>query len=179
MFFSFDDPSDIIRLTEGHPEFRPLYELIYRICRNMEKVMGIFSEELLWLDRNTTQYMIDEMQDEIDEMKGAMDEMKSTINQQQLLLAEERQKARLQLAEERQKMQLLLTEEQQKVQNQNLITLIKQVRNLTTKGISPEECALLLDADECQVRTIHELLQKYPNAQDADIYNYMDNSTHS
>ena len=141
--------------------------------------MGIFSEELLWLDRNTTQYMIDEMQDEIDEMKGAMDEMKSTINQQQLLLAEERQKARLQLAEERQKMQLLLTEEQQKVQNQNLITLIKQVRNLTTKGISPEECALLLDADECQVRTIHELLQKYPNAQDADIYNYMDNSTHS
>ena len=34
------------------------------MCRNTEKVMNMFSKELRELDRNTVQYMIDEMQEE-------------------------------------------------------------------------------------------------------------------
>ena len=43
-----------------------MYEEIYVMCQNVEKVMEMFSKELIQLDRNTVQYMIDEMQDTID-----------------------------------------------------------------------------------------------------------------
>lgn len=65
-FFSEDEPSRIAELICAYPEFKFMYEDIYRICRNTEEIMGIFSEELRILDRNTVQLMIDEMQDELD-----------------------------------------------------------------------------------------------------------------
>ncbi len=46
-----------------------MYQQIYEICRNTERVMGLYSEELKILDKNTVQLMIDEMQDEIDGQK--------------------------------------------------------------------------------------------------------------
>lgn len=69
MFLCTDKPGEIVRLVEDWPEFRPLYETVYNVCRNTEKVMGFFSEELRELDRNTVQYMMDEMQDEIDGLR--------------------------------------------------------------------------------------------------------------
>ena len=33
-------------LLESYPEFRVLYEEIYELCRNVEKVMEMFSKEL-------------------------------------------------------------------------------------------------------------------------------------
>lgn len=39
------------------------------MCLNMERVIGMFSKELQELDRNTVQYMIDEMEEEIDEQQ--------------------------------------------------------------------------------------------------------------
>lgn len=41
----------------------------WNCCRNTERVMELFSEELKILDRNTVQLMIDEMQEEIDVQK--------------------------------------------------------------------------------------------------------------
>ena len=58
-FLSVDDPEWIERLIQQYPEFIPLYEEVYAICMNVERVMGIFSEELKILDRNTVQLMID------------------------------------------------------------------------------------------------------------------------
>ena len=46
--------------------FRQMYGDVYEVCQNMEKVMGMFSEELREMDRNTVQYMIDEMQATLD-----------------------------------------------------------------------------------------------------------------
>ncbi len=63
-FLSSDDPEDIIALIEKYPEFKPMYGQIYEICQNIEQVMGMFSKELYELDRNTVQYMIDELQKE-------------------------------------------------------------------------------------------------------------------
>ena len=86
----------IEEIIEAYPEFRGMYEDVYEICRNIEGVMTMFSKELLELDRNTVQYMIDEMQDEInaqrgtigelhekvDVQKGTIDEQKETIDEQ-------------------------------------------------------------------------------------------------
>ena len=90
LFFASDDPNDIIRLIKEYPEFQAMYEQAYQICRNVEDIMGLFSEELKILDRNTVLYMIDEMQNALDEHKAtildqlnAIDEHKATINSQQ------------------------------------------------------------------------------------------------
>jgi hypothetical protein len=80
-FLSVDDPEWIEKLILQYPEFIPLYEEVYAICKNVERVMGIFSEELKILDKNTVQLMIDEMQDEIDGMKDKMDGMKTLLGQ--------------------------------------------------------------------------------------------------
>lgn len=68
-FLSVDDPEMIVELIRKYPQFRKYYEEIYQLCRNTEKVMNMFSKELQELDKNTVQYMIDEMQDVIDEQK--------------------------------------------------------------------------------------------------------------
>ena len=72
-FLSSDAPEDICALLECYPDFRDLYEHVYQICRNMENIMGIFSEELLQMDRNTVQYMIDEMPETIDQRNESTD----------------------------------------------------------------------------------------------------------
>ena len=67
-FFCRDEPETILNLIEKYPEFKPLYEDVYELCRNVEGVMQLFSKELLEMDRNTVRLMIDEMQEEIDGM---------------------------------------------------------------------------------------------------------------
>ena len=82
-FFSCDEPEIIISLIEQYPEFRPMYEQVYDICRNVERVMGMFSKELLEMDRNTVIYMIDELQAKLDgkdeELKARVEEMKGMV----------------------------------------------------------------------------------------------------
>lgn len=60
-----------------------IYEEGYEICRNVERVMEMFSKELYELDRNTVQYMIDEMQDTINEQKDELSERDRTIKELQ------------------------------------------------------------------------------------------------
>ena len=49
------------------------------MCRNVENVMGFFSEELREMDRNTVRYMINELQKEVNLQKAAIAEKDSTI----------------------------------------------------------------------------------------------------
>ena len=79
MFCSTQDPERIIELIDKYPMFRQMYGDVYEVCRNMEKVMGMFSEELREMDRNTVQYMIDEMQATIDAQAAALEEEKKLI----------------------------------------------------------------------------------------------------
>ncbi len=78
-FLSADEPEMIEMLIDFYPQFQTYYREIYELCRNMEKVMGMFSKELLELDKNTVQYMIDEMQNEIDAQKGKLSEQEQMI----------------------------------------------------------------------------------------------------
>lgn len=47
IFLSDDNPETIIRLIDTYPEFRDMYEEIYDLCLNTEKVMNMVSKELL------------------------------------------------------------------------------------------------------------------------------------
>lgn len=65
-FLSSDEPEDIVGLITDYPEFKVIYDEVYNLCLNVEKVMEMFSKELKELDQNTVQLMIDEMQEELD-----------------------------------------------------------------------------------------------------------------
>ena len=90
-FFSSDRPEDIIDLIEAYPEFKPMYEDVYKLCVDTGRVMSMFSEELYELDRNTMKLMVDEMQDEIDEKQNEIDEKQNEIDDLQKKLAEEKE----------------------------------------------------------------------------------------
>lgn len=79
-FLSDDRPERIIEVIRKYPEFKPMYETLYQMCMNIERVMNMFfSEELRILDRNTVQYMIDEQQKEIEEQKEEISAQKEEI----------------------------------------------------------------------------------------------------
>lgn len=80
-FLSVDDPEWIVKLIEQYPEFIPLYKDVYTMCQNTEKIMGIFSEELKILDKNTVQLMIDEMQDAIDSQNELLAHQNKELSQ--------------------------------------------------------------------------------------------------
>ncbi len=90
MFFASEEPERIIELIESYPGFREIYGDIYEICLNMEKVMRMYSKELQELDRNTVQYMIDEMQETIDAQKQALNEQSETIKSQAQIISEQK-----------------------------------------------------------------------------------------
>ena len=90
MCFASEEPERIIELIESYPGFREIYRDIYEICLNMEKVMGMYSKELQELDRNTVQYMIDEMQETIDAQKQALNEQSETIKSQAQIISEQK-----------------------------------------------------------------------------------------
>ena len=46
-FLSVDEPEMIVKLIREYPQFKKYYEEIYQLCRNTEKVMEMFSKELL------------------------------------------------------------------------------------------------------------------------------------
>ena len=95
IFLSIDDPDEIIQLITSFPQFKPMYETLYQMCRNVENIMGFFSEELREMDRNTVRYMIDELQKEVDvqnatiaENTAVIAEMNAAIAEKESLIAE-------------------------------------------------------------------------------------------
>ena len=88
IFLSIDDPDEIIRLITSFPQFKPMYETLYQMCRNVENIMGFFSEELREMDRNTVRYMIDELQKEVDTQKALLEEKDTVIAENAAVLAE-------------------------------------------------------------------------------------------
>lgn len=83
MFFSTDEPEKMAELMEKSLEFQKMYREIYELCLNVEKVMEMFSKELQELDRNTVQYMIDEMQEEIDGLKADLQEKENVLSKKE------------------------------------------------------------------------------------------------
>ena len=76
-FLIMDAPEDIVQILQQYPDFKTFYDQVYDICLNIEEVMGMFSKELLEMDRNTVELMIDEMQKEAETLKIQNENMKN------------------------------------------------------------------------------------------------------
>ena len=81
VFLSQDDPDMIIKLLNQNADFQEIYEEVYTICLNMERMMEMFSKEFEILDLNTVKLMIDEMEEEVAEAKRKADEAESRADE--------------------------------------------------------------------------------------------------
>ena len=131
-FLSTDEPEIIIELIRRYPEFKEMYEEIYVMCQNVEKVMEMFSKELIQLDRNTVQYMIDEMQDTIDVQKEELEAKQETIDTQKEKLEEQKTTINTQKEELEAKQNTIDTQkdeiETMKQQLQSVMAQIEQLK---------------------------------------------------
>ena len=100
VFLSQDDPDMIIKLVNKNPGFQKIYEEVYNLCLNSERMMNMFSKELEILDRNTVKLMIDEMEEELAEAKKRAQEAEEKA-QKRADEAEEKAQKRAEEAEER------------------------------------------------------------------------------
>ena len=100
VFLSQDDPDMIIKLVNKNPGFQKIYEEVYNLCLNSERMMNMFSKELEILDRNTVKLMIDEMEEELAEAKKRAQEAEEK-EQKRADEAEEKAQKRAEEAEER------------------------------------------------------------------------------
>lgn len=87
-FLSSDNPERIIELITKFPEFKPMYETLYRMCRNVEDTMGFFSEELRILDRNTVKYMIEDQENQLKEKEKILKEKEAQLEKMDAQLEE-------------------------------------------------------------------------------------------
>ena len=108
-FLSMDSPEVIMELSNKYPEFRTMYEHVYNICQNVEKVMSMYSEELKILDQNTVRYMVDQMQEEIDSQRAQLNSQKEQLVSQKNQL-EIKDKQLEQQEKELQKLRRMLAE---------------------------------------------------------------------
>ena len=77
----YEEPEWIIRLITHYQEFKPLYTHLYDLCKNVEGVMNMFSEELKIMDRNTVKYMIDDLQERLDNANEQLDATTEKLNE--------------------------------------------------------------------------------------------------
>ena len=82
-FLSTEEPDEIMRLCDAFPFFKDIYRHIYEICQNTEDVMGIFSEALAELDRNTVDYMIDELKRSNEQLQDKNEQLQDKNEQLQ------------------------------------------------------------------------------------------------
>ena len=82
-FLTNDNPERVIELITQYPEFKPMYETVYQMCQNVERVMNMFSEELRILDRNTVKYMIEEQEQEIKKQKAELEEKDQQLEEKE------------------------------------------------------------------------------------------------
>ena len=78
-FLSSDSPSDILKLVTAFPKFREYYQDIVNFRRHPEELIYMYSEALLAVDRNTVQYMVDELKNELQAYQNELEETKNTL----------------------------------------------------------------------------------------------------
>ncbi|MBQ8197876.1 MAG: PD-(D/E)XK nuclease family transposase [Lachnospiraceae bacterium] len=128
--FTADNPVRIEQLIREYPEFKAVYDDVYAICLNTERLMGMFSKELRIIDENTVQYMIDELQEEVDEKKRILEETNKELEETNKALDEknkaldEKNKAldeKNKALDEKDKLILQLQEELRKMKEQEVL----------------------------------------------------------
>ena len=78
-FFTAETPEEVLNLIHRNPDFLPMYEEITEYRKSPEEVISMFSEALKIMDRNTTKYMIDELQEQIESQNQTITDQNQTI----------------------------------------------------------------------------------------------------
>lgn len=89
---SSEDPEILLRIIKKYPEFTEIYEEIVEFRRDIGGVLSMFSEALKILDRNTVQYMIDEMKEELDKKEEELKNIDLQLKDKDLQLQEKEQR---------------------------------------------------------------------------------------
>ena len=127
-----------------------MYQEIYVICRNLEGVMTMFSEELRQLDKNTVRLMIDDLQNELDQAQGMLD-----------LTQEELDQKKEELNQRNEELDQVKREAAQSAKRGELTTLIRQCVKKMQKGTSVEDIADMLEEDFSVIQSICNIAEKY------------------
>ncbi len=75
-FLAFDDVGRVWELSNWSPQFREMYQDMVEFRRDIKEVLGMFSEALLEMDRNTAKYMTEELEQEVKELKKTLEAQK-------------------------------------------------------------------------------------------------------
>ena len=144
-FLTNDNPERVIELITQYPEFKPMYETVYQMCQNVERVMNMFSEELRILDRNTVKYMIEEQEKEIKRQKAELEGKEQQLEEKNQQLEEKDQ----QLGEKDQQLE-------EKDQRLNAYRKIQRnaIENLLKENMTVEKIAAILS---CEVSYVEEI----------------------
>ena len=86
-FFSFDKPEEIICLIGEYPKFKAIYQHVYDICENVERMVTMFSKELAIADRNTAQLMIDDLMGKVKEQEAVIEAKDTIIEEKEASIA--------------------------------------------------------------------------------------------
>ena len=163
-FFSSDDPEIIIEICEKYPDFKEMYQEIYVICRNLEGVMTMYSEELRQLDKNTVRLMIDDLQNELDQAQGMLDLTQEELDQKKEELnqkKEELDQKKEELNQTNKELDQAKREAEQSAKRGELTTLIRQCVKKLQKGISAADIADTLEEDFSVIQSICNIAEKY------------------
>ena len=80
-FLSSDRPADIVRLVQAYPQFAECYQDIVDFRRHPKELIGMYSEALAIMDRNTVLYMCDEQKKEIEARGKEIEARKEEIEE--------------------------------------------------------------------------------------------------
>ena len=89
-FFCTENTEDAIKLCEIYPWLSEAYKEMAKFAANPEELIGMFSEMLHELDRNTTRYMVDDMREKIEKQGKTITEQQGTIAELQKQIDEQK-----------------------------------------------------------------------------------------
>lgn len=92
VFLSTDSPELMISLITEYPKFKVMYEHLNYICQNVERMIEMYSAELKILDRNTVQYMVDQMQEATNSLSAEVSMKQEALQSKEQQLEEAHQK---------------------------------------------------------------------------------------
>ena len=116
-FIASDKMEDIKKVCEAYPEFKELYQDVFKFRYQPKELVSMFSEALRLLDKATEQYMIDDLTRKNEKQREELEAKDRVIEEQRREL--ERQKAEM----ERQKAEM----EQQKAEMKTKDDLIRKL----------------------------------------------------
>ena len=117
-FLSKDDADSVINLVNLYPQFLPLYKEIADFRKSPKEMIGMFSEALAIMDRNTERLMVDEWREEAEAYKKEAEAYKQDAEAYKTELDESKEK-------------LAASEEKLESRNKKIMELEARIRELT------------------------------------------------